>query len=138
MRKYNARIMQLCFALLLVVVGGSAIAQEPPPQAPPASVAGNWTIYAKDPDGGTSTKFIRLNQNGSVLTGHFKGPHQSSGLEGTINEQHIVFKTTGRYVLTFRGRVDGPRAEGVVQGTSIQGTFHTRAGQGHWQAVRSN
>jgi hypothetical protein len=69
---------------------------------------------------------------------HFKGPNQSGGVQGTIEEQHIVVHTKTRDVLTFRGRVNGPRVGGVVQGNSIDGTFHDRGGTGSFQGVRSN
>jgi hypothetical protein len=141
MKKYNAKFFLLWLAAMLLAITASniAIAQEPPPQQqPPAHVVGSWTIYAKDPNGSTSTKYIQLNQNGTVLSGHFKGPNQSGGLQGTIDEQHIVFRTKTREPLTFRGRVEGDRVGGRIEGTSIQGTFHTRAGTGEFQAVRSN
>jgi hypothetical protein len=134
----RSRVLLLCFASLLIIVSSVALAQQPPPPPQPADVAGNWTIYAHDPEGGTSTKYIELQQNGTVITGHFKGPRQSGGLEGTINEQHIVFHTKTRSVLTFRGRVEGNRVQGRVEGTSITGTFHARAGTGQWQASRPN
>jgi hypothetical protein len=137
-RTDKPRSLLLCFAFLLIIVSTAALAQQPPPQQQPADVAGNWTIYSHDPDGGTSTKYIELQQNGTVLTGHFKGPRQSGGLEGTINEQHIVFRTKTRFVLTFRGRVTGNRVQGRVEGTAINGTFHTRTGTGQWQASRPN
>jgi hypothetical protein len=41
---------------------------------------------------------------GPVITGHFKGPNQSGGVQGTIEEQHIVVHPKTRDVLTFRGR----------------------------------
>jgi hypothetical protein len=122
-------------SLLLVVVFALlgavrfAYAQQPPSERPPADVVGKWIIYAKDPNGTTSTKYIDLTQKGTELGGHFKGPHQSGGLEGTINNQHIVFHTKTRAVLVFRGFIDGD---------TIQGTFHAREGTGEWQAVRSN
>ena len=51
----------------------------------------------------------------------FQGPDWSGGLEGTINEQHIVFRTKSRFPMVYRGR---------VQGDTIQGTFHVRIGTG--------
>jgi hypothetical protein len=131
------RFFAFCFALT-IFAGSSALAQQPPSQQQPASVAGKWTLYCKDPNGSTSTKYLELKQNGSVITGHFKGPNQSGGVEGSINEQHLVVRTKTRDVLTFRGRVDGPRVEGVVQGNAYDGTFHDRGGTGSFQAVRSN
>jgi len=137
--KYRfAKALVLGLAFFMLAGSGALVAQEVPAEAPPANVAGNWTIYAKGPTGRTSTKYIELKQNGSALSGHFKGPNQSGGLEGTINQQHIVFRTKTRDVFTFRGRVDGPRVDGIVQGASIKGTVHGRNGTGEWQAVRSN
>ena len=115
--------------IFLLVASTLAVAQEPPPQQPPDNVAGNWTIYSKGPNGTTSTKYIELKQEGGVITGHFKGPYQSGGLEGTVDIHHIVFRTKTREPLTFRGRVDGNK---------ITGTFHDRQGTGEWQAVRDN
>ena len=125
MKKYCTRLIVFWFALLSIAAINVAIAQEQPPD----NVAGNWTIYSKGANGETATQYIELKQEGNVLTGHFKGPHQSGGLEGSMNVHHILFRTKTREVLTFRGRVDG---------NTISGTFHTRAGTGEWQAVRSN
>jgi hypothetical protein len=114
---------------LLIVVTGVSSGQEPPPEQPPDNVAGNWTIYAKDPDGGTSTKHVQIKQDGTQLTGHFEGPHQSGGIEGTINVHHIEFHTKTRDVLTFRGRVEGNK---------MSGNFGNRGRHGQWQAERTD
>jgi hypothetical protein len=135
MKRYCYGLLLLCFGLML---GGVVLAQAPPPQQVPANAAGNWTLYCKDPNGGTSTKYLELQQKGSVISGHFKGPNQSGGVEGTIDVQHLVVKTKTREVLVFRGRVDGPRVEGVVQGNTFNGNFHARAGTGSFQGVKSN
>jgi hypothetical protein len=100
----------------------------------PVVVAGKWTLYCKDPNGTTSAKYLELQQQGFVVKGHFKGPNQSGGVEGTIDEQHLVVRTKTRNMLTFRGRVDGPR----VQGNTFNGTFHDRGGTGSFQGQRSN
>jgi hypothetical protein len=126
-----------CFALM-VLLGSAALAQQLPSEPLPANVAGKWTLYCKDPNGATSTKYLDLQQKGSVITGHFKGPNQSGGVEGTIDQQHLVVRTKTRNVLTFRGRVDGPRVEGMVQGNTYNGTFHDRGGTGSFQGQRSN
>ena len=96
-----------CFALIvtlaaLVMVGGRVSAQAPPPQQVPANAAGNWTLYCKDPNGTTSTKYLELQQKGTVITGHFKGPNQSGGVQGTIDVQHLVVRTKTREVLVFQ------------------------------------
>jgi hypothetical protein len=134
-KRYWYAVLFMCLGLM---VGSTALAQQPPPQQLPASVSGKWTLYCKDPNGSTSAKYLDLEQKGSAITGHFKGPNQSGGVEGTIDEQHLVVRTKTRDVLTFRGRVDGPRVQGVVQGTTFNGTFHDRGGTGSFQGQRSN
>jgi hypothetical protein len=136
-KRYSFAIFFICFGLM-ILVESAAFAQQPPPQQMPASVAGKWTLYCKDPNGSTSAKYLDLQQKGSVITGHFKGPNQSGGVEGTIDEQHLVVRTKTRNVLTFRGRVEGPRVQGVVQGNTFNGTFHDRGGTGSFQGQRSN
>jgi hypothetical protein len=136
-KRYVLRVFLFCFALV-VFAGSFAFAQQPPAQQQPANVAGSWTLYCKDPNGSTSSKFLTLEQKGTVISGHFKGPNQSGGVEGTIDNQHLVVRTKTRDVLTFRGRVDGPRVEGAVQGNTFNGTFHDRGGTGSFQGVRSN
>jgi hypothetical protein len=103
--------------------------------ASPAQATGKWNFYCHDPNGTTSTKSVEIQQKGSQVSGHFKGPNQSGGIEGSINAQHIVFKTKTREVLTFRGRIDGERVGGVVQGNKITGTFHAPRGTGTFEAV---
>jgi hypothetical protein len=125
------------FALLMVFYQVAAWAQQPPAQAVPANVNGNWTLYCKDPDGRTSAKYLDLQQTGNTIKGHFKGPNASGGVEGTITQQHLVVRTKTREPLTFRGRVDGPRINGVVQGNTYTGNFHARAGQGSFQGQRT-
>ena len=125
-------------AVLTAIMSVSALAQAPAPRRePPASVAGSWTITSISPRGETYTQLIQLTQNDSIITGHFEGPNQSGGLDGTVNEQHIVFRTHTRWVLTFRGRVEGDRVDGRVIGKTIAGLFHTRNGTGQWQATKN-
>jgi hypothetical protein len=116
------------FCLLLFLAASGAPSQEPPSDKPPDNVAGKWTLYCKDPNGSTSTKWLEIKQDGSTLSGHFKGPNQSGGIEGTINLHHILVRTKTRNVFTFRGRVDG---------NTINGTFHDRGGEGEFTGQRS-
>jgi hypothetical protein len=125
------------FSLLLLVYPVATWAQQAPAAGMPANVAGKWTLYCKDPNGTRSTKYLDLQQEGATIKGHFKGPYASGGIEGTINNQHLVVRTKTRDVLTFRGRVDGPRVNGVVQGNSFNGNFHARAGVGSFQGLRT-
>jgi hypothetical protein len=129
MRNFTSKCLLPLLVLLLLSVGSVSFAQEPPAEQPPDNVAGNWSIYANDPNGTTSTKYIQLKQDGNQLTGHFKGPHQSGGLEGTINGHRIIFRTKTRDVLTFRG---------TVEGNKMRGNFGNRGQHGTWQAERTN
>lgn len=132
MRNFGGKLLLVCFGLLFLTLGSIATAQEPP-----ANVAGNWTIHSRGPDGRERTQSMQIMQEGSVITGHYEGPGQHGELEGTINRQHILFRTKTHTVLTFRGRVDGPHTDGVVQGRTISGTYRDEHGAGHWNAVRS-
>jgi hypothetical protein len=136
-KKFSYAIFVVCLGWM-VWAGSAALGQQPPAQQAPANVAGKWTLYCKDPNGTTSAKYLDLQQEGSVIKGHFKGPNQSGGVEGTIDEQHLVVRTKTRNVLTFRGRVEGPRVAGVVQGNAYNGTFHDRGGTGSFQGQRTN
>src|SRR5271154_4596774 len=129
MRNRLLKPLLVSLVLLMIIAPAVSLAQQPPAEEPPDNVAGKWTIYAKDPDGGTSTKYVQIKQNGTMLSGHFKGPHQSGGIEGSINVHHIEFHTKTRDVLTFRGRVEGDKMSGM---------FGNRGQHGEWQAVRTN
>lgn len=135
MKKFSFRIIcLLAFMILCRAVGWS---QQPPPQAPTAIVDGKWVLYCNDPNGSTSTKVLDLKQEGAEIKGHFKGPNQSGGVEGTINVRHLVVRTKTNIVLVFRGRVDGPLVNGVIQAQSFNGTFHDRGGTGTFQGQRA-
>jgi len=106
----------------------NAAASEPPTEGPD-NASGNWTIYAQNIDQpGGSTKFVQIQQFGSQLSGHFKGPHQSGGIEGFVNMHHIEFSTKTRDVLTFRGR---------IQGDTMSGLYGSHGQHAPWNAVRS-
>lgn len=133
----KTRIRSLvCLWLFTTAFQLTTWSQQAPSEAPPANVSGKWTLYCNDPNGTTSTKYLDLKQEGTTIKGHFKGPYQSGGVEGTINQQHLVVRTKTRGVLVFRGRVDGPRLNGVVNGNTFSGTFHARAGRGTFQGQR--
>jgi hypothetical protein len=125
--KNHKQLFLSLFACSFLMVGSAAVAQQLPAERPAADVSGDWTIYSKSDDGKTATQYITLKQEGVTITGHFKGPHQSGSLKGTINIRHIVFRTNTREVLTFRGMVDG---------NTMQGNFGIRGVHGTWEARR--
>ena len=126
--------MNYCALLFCVsLIALSARAQQPLPseqrqQQAPVDVTGHWVIEAKNWNGDFDTKTVDLEQNGTAITGHFKGPNQSGGLDGSINNHHIVFRTKTKHPLTFRGQ---------VQGDSIEGTFNVMGHQGQFHAART-
>jgi hypothetical protein len=123
-------LIRFAFVLLCGVVAGAspagrALAQEPmPSQQQPDNVQGTWEIEAKNYNGSFDTKSVQIKQDGNNLTGHFKGPNQSGGLEGTINIHHIVFRTKTRHPLTFRGKVTGDTIDGFFNIEGKRGEFH--------------
>jgi hypothetical protein len=125
MKRYQLPFTLL--ALLLLALGHLNFAQQLPQEDhSAANVAGTWMIYTRGDDGKTGTHTVQIVQNGNTLTGHFKGPYQSGGIEGTMNARHIVFRTKTRSVLTFRGMVDGNTMEGNFGVRGHHGTFQGR------------
>ena len=119
----------LLFLLLLAFSHIGFSQQLPQQDRSAADVAGTWMIYTHGDDGKTGTHTVQIVQNGNTLTGHFKGPNQSGGIEGTMNFRHIVFRTKTRNVLTFRGMVDG---------NTMHGTWGIHGRPGEWSATRLN
>jgi len=127
MKRYQLPFTLL--ALLLLAPGPLSFAQQLPQDRSAANVAGTWMIYTRGDYGKTGTHTVQIVQNGNTLTGHFKGPYQSGGIEGTMNVRHIVFRTKTRSVLTFRGMVDG---------NTMEGNFGVRGHHGTWEGRRAD
>jgi hypothetical protein len=103
---------------------------QPPQEQGPDNASGNWTIYAQNIDQpGGSTKYVQIQQFGSQLKGHFKGPNQSGGIEGFVNVHHIEFTTKTHDMLTFRGQ---------IQGDTMSGLYGSHGQHAPWNAVRSD
>jgi hypothetical protein len=123
------RFRTLWLAAVVLIGGHMTMAQEPLPTAQPVNVVGTWILSCRNWDGQLDTKTVDLKQNGSDTTGHFKGPYQSGGLQGTVNGRHIMFRTKTRTVLTFRG---------PVEGDTMQLTYHVRGKEGQCHGYRSS
>jgi hypothetical protein len=104
-----------------------ASAQDPMTPPPPDNVAGHWIVSSSNREGVMETKTVDLQQNGGLVSGYFRGPHQAGSLNGIVNIHHIVFRTNTRTPLTFRGR---------VYGNTIQGTCNVRGKVGLFSAWR--
>ncbi|HEY4960640.1 MAG TPA: hypothetical protein VII29_07280 [Terriglobales bacterium] len=120
----NGTLRLLCTFFALLTAAGFAVAQEPLPGAQPVDVTGHWIISAKNWNGEPNTKTVDLQQKGSEITGHFKGPDQSGGLQGSVNGHHIMFRTKTRTPLTFRGQVEGDTMTGTYNVKGKKGEFH--------------
>jgi opacity protein-like surface antigen len=119
----------LIVALALSAAALCAAAQQPLPNSQEAvDVTGHWVIEAKNWNGQLDTKTVDLQQQGNAITGHFKGPDQSGGLEGSVNGHHIVFRTKTKHPLTFRGQ---------VQGDAMTGNYHVMGKEGEFHAERT-
>ncbi len=93
-------------------------------------VRGKWTITSKNiEDDEWVTKYVEINQNRTQLSGHFQGPNQQGGIEGSILNHHIVFHTRTKNVLTFRAEVDGD---------TMTGTYSFRGREAPFKAVRTS
>jgi len=123
-------LVQADVELRLAADFANAASQQPPPDPAPDNASGNWTIYAQNIDQpGGSTKYVKIQQVGAQLSGHFKGPHQSGGIEGFVNIHHIEFSTKTHDVLTFRGQ---------IQGNTMSGLYGLHGRHAPWNAVRSD
>ena len=121
-------ILQRGIVVAIVLAATMTFAQEPLPNQQPVDVSGHWIISAKNWNGELDTKTVDLVQNGNEITGHFKGPNQSGGLEGSADGHHIVFRTKTKHPLTFRGQVEGD---------TMQGNFHVMGKEGEFHAERT-
>jgi hypothetical protein len=131
MTNSRPHLLFLISIVAMLAVTSFSLAQPPPQEdAPFDDVRGSWTIFSKDIDGGQAAeKHVQINQNQHHLSGHFEGPNQSGGIQGTINGHHIVFSTRTHNVLTFRGEVDGNHMHGLYG-------LHGRHAE--WRAVRND
>jgi hypothetical protein len=130
------RVPLALVTVMMILVCGIAAGQQPPPpdqgpapNAPAFDVTGKWNFYTHGDGGQTHTDPIELKQNGNQLTGHFKGPNQSGGLEGTVNGRQIFFRTKTRHPVTFRGRIQ--------DNDNMQGNSHVMDHAGTWEARRA-
>ena len=121
--------------VLLIAAPIRSLAQQVPSDQPTAQASGKWNFNCHDPNGSTSTKYVEIQQNGSQVKGHFKGPSQFGRHRRHRQPPAHRLQDKDREVLVFRGRIDGQRVGGVVQGNKIAGTFHDRGGTGAFEGV---
>ena len=115
--------LQLGMSFLTILLAASLA---PAGQQAP-NVTGAWNIKVSG-DAGSADQTIVLEQDGSRLTGTFKGPRQSGKLEGTLDGNKIQFHVKTRVPLDYTGTVDGDTMKGTMSG---------RGKTGDWTATRA-
>ena len=111
----------ICFLAVLLAASPVVAGQQAP------NVAGAWKIKVSG-DAGSADQTIVLEQDGSRVTGTFKGPRQSGRLEGTLDGNKIQFHVKTRVPLDYTGTVDGDKMKGTMSG---------RGKTGDWTATRA-
>jgi hypothetical protein len=128
--RLHSKSFLFVLAFLVAAAGGVSWSQPAAQQEPPDNVSGNWTIYANNIEkAGSSLKTVQISQEGSIITGRFKGPHQSGKIQGWVNVHHVEFSTDTREVLTFRGE---------IQGNIMSGLYGINGRHAEWHAERTN
>lgn len=107
----------LCIATLLLVFSGIAYSADEP-----ANVAGTWNVSVSG-EAGSAQQTIILKQEGTKITGTFKGPRQSGPLAGTIDGNNISFHVSTRVPLDYKGTVDGDAMKGTMSGNGKTGDW---------------
>ena len=103
------------------------------------SVAGTWQISWEGRQG-----TLELQQDGSKLTGTFKGERGSVPVSGSLKDNKISFDTTiqgeRRSVkIAFTGTVDGDKMSGTVKPEGGFGMRRRGGNQSHsWSATRQS
>ncbi|HJY08460.1 MAG TPA: hypothetical protein VJ323_19225, partial [Bryobacteraceae bacterium] len=93
-----------------------------------ANVAGEWD-FAVETQAGTGTPHFSLKQDGSNVTGNYKGQLGEAPVTGTVkgNELTINFKVSAQgseLAITYVGTVEGDTIKGkVTLGEMGEGTF---------------
>ncbi len=111
-RRVTMAAVGLWLLLYAPTVGSGGVAED-------ADVAGTWDMTVESPQGsGHSTVVLR--QDGSRLTGTYRGRIGESALEGIIHEDQIRFSVTLKFkdqpiTVTYTGSVDRQTMRGTAQ-----------------------
>jgi hypothetical protein len=120
-KNYDSKRLVICVCALLLL-GSLAVAQDKA-----ANVTGTWAVSVTG-DAGNAEQTIVLKQDGSKITGTFKGPRQSGPLEGTVDGNNVSFHVATRVPLDYKGTIDGDTMKGTLTG---------RGKTGDWTAKRA-
>ena len=92
-----------------------------------ANVAGTWNVSVSGA-AGSAQQTIVLQQDGTKISGTFKGPRQSGPLEGTVDGKNITFHVKTHVPLDYKGTIDGDTMKGTMTG---------KGKMGDWTATRA-
>lgn len=100
-----------------------------------ADLTGTWNITLETP-GGTGTPTVEFKQDGTKLTGTYKGRMGETKLEGTVDDKAVKFQVKvnaqgNEFVITFNGTIE---ADGTLKGKA---DFGGQA-EGAWTAKRAS
>ena len=122
MRKNRLRVFALGLAILLLAHGAIALATDEP-----SNVAGTWNVSVSGA-AGSAQQTIVLQQDGTKISGTFKGPRQSGPLEGMVDGKNISFHVKTHVPLDYKGTIDGDTMKGTMTG---------KGKMGDWTATRA-
>ena len=122
MRNHDSKRLVIWVCALLQLGCSFASAQDKR-----VNVTGTWAVSVTG-DAGNAEQTIVLKQDGSKITGTFKGPRQSGPLEGTVDGNNISFHVATRVPLDYKGTIDGDAMKGTLTG---------RGKTGDWTAKRA-
>ncbi len=108
MKSKNRNVCAACAALLFVTAFTIAVAAQDA-----ANVAGTWTISVSRA-AGNAEQMIILEQDGSKITGTFKGARQSGPLAGSVTGKVITFHVSMRVRLDYKGTMEGDSMKGTM------------------------
>lgn len=124
MRNLHSRMIVLCRSFFLLAVCTTVMAQDSPQ---PVDVTGHWSILSVSAFGQEGLKSVELTQEGNQIRGFFKGTNQQGTLSGFVDGDRIFFSTHTRFVLNFRGKIEG---------NTMSGRLGVRGKVGEWTATK--
>jgi hypothetical protein len=86
------------------------------------NVAGTWTVTASS-GRRKATQTLVIQQDGTRISGTFKGPRQSGTLEGSVNGTTINFHVTAKTPLDYTGTVESDTMKGTLSGEGRDGNW---------------
>ena len=98
MKNYDSKKLVIWVCVLLLLGCSFATAQDRS-----VNVSGTWSVSVTG-DAASAEQTIVLKQDGSKITGTFKGPRQSGPLEGTVDGNNTSFHVATRVPLDSRGQ----------------------------------